>query len=386
MKFLNPFDYIKFIINKFSVLFLFVIPRKSRVIHYNQIKGINLVGNTKDTGLGMILESIHNCLKDHFTVNKLYWSKNLFDKNKQNNVNLLISNPDAIIGIFHKFNLSKLYQNINIGVFFWEFPKLPKRWLLLRHWIDEVWVCSDFVKDNFKGFSKKIHKIPFAIEPKKKTKTRGYFNLPANKFIFLFVFDFNSNYERKNPEATVQAFKKAFGNSKDVFLVIKSKNGNLNENKQCKNQLISTIQNSTNIKLIDKLYNQGEYWSLLHLCNAYISLHRTEGLGLTMVEMMSIAKPVIATNYSGNLEYMNHSNSLLVKYKLIKNDYLKKFYNNNQYCVEPDISHASSLLMKIYKNKKLRSRISKKAFNDMKFYSYFNLQKAILEKLNKQNK
>jgi len=382
VKFLNTFHYIKFIINKFSVLFLFVTPRKSRVIDFNQIKGINLVGNTKDTGFGTILESIHNCLKDHFTVNKLYWSKNLFDKNKQNNVNLLISNPDAITGIFYKFNLFGLYKNKNIGIFFWELTKLPEHWLLLRHWIDEVWVYSDFVKNIFKYFSKNIHKIPFVIEPKKKTKTKKYFNLPANKFIFLFVFDFNSNYERKNPEAVAQTFKKAFGNSKDVLLVIKSKNGDLNENKQYKNQLISKIKNLTNIKLIDKFLNQDEYWSLLHLCDAYISLHRAEGLGLTMAEMMSIAKPVIATNYSGNLEYMNSKNSCLVNYKLIKVKNYHGEYGRNQQWAEPNINHASYYMKKIKNNKIYRSKLMMNAKKKLGYYSLDNQKKSILEILN----
>ena len=52
-------------------------------------------------------------------------------------------------------------------------------------------------------------------------------------------------------------------------------------------------------------------------CDCYVSLHRSEGLGLTMAEAMALGKPVIATGYSGNLEFMDESNSYLVPYELV---------------------------------------------------------------------
>ena len=55
---------------------------------------------------------------------------------------------------------------------------------------------------------------------------------------------------------------------------------------------------------------------MIAACDCYVSLHRSEGLGLTMAEAMALGKPVIATVYSGNLQFMTPENSHLVDYQL----------------------------------------------------------------------
>ena len=73
----------------------------------------------------------------------------------------------------------------------------------------------------------------------------------------------------------------------------------------------------SNVRIIDKVYRPDEVLSLMDACDAYVSLHRSEGLGLTMAEAMLMGKPVVATGYSGNVDFMNDSNSLLVPYQLV---------------------------------------------------------------------
>ena len=98
--------------------------------------------------------------------------------------------------------------------------------------------------------------------------------------------------------------------------------------------------------------------SMINQSHCYVSLHRAEGLGFGMAEAMFLGKPVIATNYSGNLEFMSKNNSLLVKYKLIKikkNDYI---HRKNQYWADPDKNHAAYLMKKIREDKVVRDKIS----------------------------
>ena len=54
-----------------------------------------------------------------------------------------------------------------------------------------------------------------------------------------------------------------------------------------------------------KVYSFDDVLALMEACDVYVSLHRSEGLGLAMAEAMLMGKPVVATGYSGNTEFMN---------------------------------------------------------------------------------
>jgi glycosyltransferase involved in cell wall biosynthesis len=235
--------------------------------------------------------------------------------------------------------------------------------------------------NTFKKISSHVYKIPFSIyiKPNNK-KNRRYFNLPNNTFIFLFTFDFWSCYERKNPEAVVRAFKKAFGMRQDVQLLIKTTHGEdlIPE----MSQLISVIGGAPNIELRNTFISGEDQYSLINQCDAYISLHRSEGLGLGMAEAMYLKKPVIATNYSGNLEFMNKKNSCLVDYSLVHHRGSVTYPNSiGQLWAEPDYKHAAYFMKKIKDSPVFRNKIASQAASDMKKYNAENFQKAIFERI-----
>src|SRR5262249_7944237 len=112
----------------------------------------------------------------------------------------------------------------NIGYWAWETPVFPKEWWDRFHWLDEVWVGSDFVMDAVSRVSPiPVVKVRLAIPDLLSTATftRAHFHLPSSSFVFLFVFDFMSVTQRKNPLGLVQAFRKAFTERDDVLLVLK---------------------------------------------------------------------------------------------------------------------------------------------------------------------
>jgi glycosyltransferase involved in cell wall biosynthesis len=103
----------------------------------------------------------------------------------------------------------------------------------------------------------------------------------------------------------------------------------------------------SNVQIIDEVYDADEVLSLTDVCDAYVSLHRSEGLGLTMAEAMLMGKPVIATNYSGNVDFMNTSNSLLVPFELVKLGRQLPPYDADLMWAEPSIEHAAALMRRI---------------------------------------
>ena len=155
--------------------------------------------------------------------------------------------------------------------------------------------------------------LPVPIPRRSETVTRGSLHLPDG-FLFLFAFDFFSIFERKNPLGLIRAFTRAFRAGEGPTLVIKTINGDRKLHDLEK--LRAATEGRQDIIVIDEDYSAEEKNSLLGLCDCYVSLHRSEGLGLTMAEAMGLGKPVIATGYSGNLDFMTAENSYLVDYTM----------------------------------------------------------------------
>ena len=173
---------------------------------------------------------------------------------------------------------------------------------------------------------------------------REYFGLPRNGFLFLTMFDVNSTIERKNPMATIRAFRNAFEKNTNVFLVIKVNNSDDISISRIK----SMIENLQNVTIIAKTISKVEVNSLIKACDVLISLHRAEGFGLTMAEAMVLKRPTIATNWSANTEFMNSENSCLVNFELIEIEEDHNYYKAGMHWADADFEHASEHMIKLY--------------------------------------
>ncbi len=106
-----------------------------------------------------------------------------------------------------------------------------------------------------------------------------------------------------------------------------------------------------NVKLLDAVLPRNEVTGLMSLCDCYVSLHRAEGFGLSMAEAMALGKPVIATGYSGNLEFMTTDNSLLVDYNLVPIGRTWGPYREGQLWAEPSLEHAAQLMRRVFEDR-----------------------------------
>lgn len=227
--------------------------------------------------------------------------------------------------------------------------------------VDEIWVPSTFVADSIAMKSPvPVVKIPHSIEVTiNEARERSYFNLPEEPFLFLSMYDLKSYQERKNPQAALRAFQKAFPpNDLNVGLVIKVNSAHHNsEDLKELHQLIGDYQN---IYLIGKTLSRNDTNALLSVTDCYISLHRSEGFGLGLAEAMYLGKPVIGTNWSSNIDFMNPRNSCLVNYKLIRLNHDHGPYKSYQYWADPDLEHASEYMLKLYNDRNFYNEISSK--------------------------
>lgn len=274
-------------------------------------------------------------------------------------VNIFHLKPDQIESSIVTLGRSFVDNRYNIGYWAWELSEFPSAWQAPLDFLDEVWCPSRFIKSAVeKKSSKPVLYLPIAIELETvEGFPREYFSLPPRAFIFLFVFDFKSYVHRKNPSACIRAFVKAFPRKDEaVSLVIKSMDGSLYPAEFKKLQEEAKID--SRVQLIDKAFSSDEIIGLMQSCDCFISLHRSEGIGLGLAQSMLLGKPVIATGYSGNTDFTLEDNSCRVKYDLInagKNEYP---FAKGQVWADPDVGHAAWYMRKLVDDEGYRKSVA----------------------------
>jgi GT2 family glycosyltransferase/glycosyltransferase involved in cell wall biosynthesis len=256
-------------------------------------------------------------------------------------------------------------RSYRIAYWYWELETVPEYWAKVAEQADEVWAATNFVADALKQrLDKPVHTImPGFRLPPFTRRSRQEFGLAQDRFTFLFIFHMMSILERKNPYALIRAFQTAFGKYEQVSLVLKTTNGD--RHSAAIRELHNAATSVGGITLIDEVYTQDQTLSLIDACDCYVSLHRSEGLGLTMAEAMLLGKPVIATGYSGNLDFMNASNSLLVDYQLVRVGESVPPYDAASCWAEPSVEHAAQLMRQVYENQEWATRLGEKAKADL---------------------
>jgi glycosyltransferase involved in cell wall biosynthesis len=262
-------------------------------------------------------------------------------------INVICLNADYLHTFLADAGADFFAGRYTIGVWFWESSIFRPENLEGLRFVDEVWVASEYVRRAIAAQADvPVHVVPLPIEaPTTPPRSPAEQDLPG-RFTFLFVFDFVSA-QRKNPTAVVEAFKQAFEPGEGPVLVMKSINGK-ERKPQWLDDLVSATEGRPDIRVIDAYVAADQRDALLAACDCYVSLHRSEGFGLTVAEAMAHGKPVIATGYSGNLEFMNESNGYLVPYLLtqIPEDWWA--YSPGADWAEPDVGAAAMLMRAVY--------------------------------------
>lgn len=250
----------------------------------------------------------------------------------------------------------------NIACWFWELEKFPEQWHGAIDLVDEIWVTSPFVRDAIAACTPKpVHIVPVALEVNlPRAHSRSEVGLAEGVFVCLFSFDFNSYVTRKNAEGVIAAFRRAFAEERsDVRLVIKTINGE--RFPEALRKLTEAAGGDERIEVRDGFLDRIGMWALQACCDCYVSLHRSEGLGLGMAECMLLGKPVVATAYSGNLAFMDADNSCLVGYSLVAVEEGEYPAWQDQHWAEPDLDEAAAYLRRLADDPAYAQQIGEKA-------------------------
>jgi glycosyltransferase involved in cell wall biosynthesis len=272
--------------------------------------------------------------------------------------NLFHINADQMPIAYDYLGEAFFAEHYNIGYWHWELPAFPREWLGSYDYVDEVWAPTQFVFDALAATARKPvvripHGIAFAPSP---SASRAQFRLPGDRFLFLMMYDTLSFQARKNPEAVIRAFAKAFRHPSPVALVIKVMNVDKRSREYAKlRQMLTEIPNAI---LLDRTLSRQEVYDLESVCDSFVSLHRSEGFGLGLAESMYLGKPVIGTNWSGNVDFMDATNSCPVDYALVKITQDHGPYHSGQFWAEPEVDHAAWYMRKLVEDPAFRRRIA----------------------------
>jgi glycosyltransferase involved in cell wall biosynthesis len=200
-----------------------------------------------------------------------------------------------------------------IGYWHWELDELPGALAEKANRYSELWTASEFCKQSFvKSGIAPVSVFGHGIEIENVAPLKHeHWGLPPNRFLFLTAFDGLSVIERKNPRGVLLAFRrvcKQIGHDQ-IGLVVKIQNA-----QQAELELLElkALGRGLPVFFVQETISREETYSLIEHCDALVSLHRSEGFGLMPAEAMYLGRPVIATAYSGNVDFMTDENSLLV--------------------------------------------------------------------------
>ena len=248
-----------------------------------------------------------------------------------------------------------------IAYWYWELDTVPKAWGETAETVDEVWAATRFVADALKPISTAPVKTLFpGVELTAFTpRAPEWFGLPgAGRFSFLFSFHMASVMERKNPLGLIEAFRRAFRSDQPVDLILKTTS---DVGHRDNFEMLVAAAKGANVTILDRALSHADTLALTAACDAYVSLHRSEGLGLTMAEAMLLGKPVVATNYSGNLDFMDAENSLLVDYRMKPVGPGVPPYDPHCTWADPSVEHAAQLMRRLYENRDYARSLGAKA-------------------------
>jgi glycosyltransferase involved in cell wall biosynthesis len=270
--------------------------------------------------------------------------------------NILHINADLLPQALRQLPPGLIKGRRNIGYWTWELPAFPAEWQPSFALIDEVWVPSTFVQQAVGALAPvPVRVVPHAIRtPQGPFLARSHLGLPEGTLQFLVMYDTQSVIERKNPEGAIDAFMRAFdGLRDDVTLVVKVNSAGDRE----LSRLRARIGERNDVIVLSHVLSRHETDSIIASSDIFVSLHRSEGFGLAIAEAMALGKAVIATGWSGNMDFMSRDTAACVRYRLVTLERSYGPYPAGQHWAEPDVDEAAEWMRTLADDHELRTRL-----------------------------
>jgi glycosyltransferase involved in cell wall biosynthesis len=256
-------------------------------------------------------------------------------------------NADMIPVVSRQLPRPLLTGRHRIGYWFWELSHFPLAFAESFRHLDEVWAPTRFCQDAFQSIAPfEVRWVPPCVAaPTEEAADRQDLGVPAESFLFYFAFDALSIPERKNPEGLLRAFAQAVRDSpRPLHLLLKV--NHMDADAALGRQLLRQTADLP-VTLLTQPMSRAEVSSVMAACDAYVSLHRSEGLGLPLIEAMYLNRPVIATGYGGVTDFFDESTGWVVRHSMQVLEEARGPYPAGAVWAEPDPEHAAELMLEV---------------------------------------
>jgi glycosyltransferase involved in cell wall biosynthesis len=253
-------------------------------------------------------------------------------------------NADMMEVVQSRIPSSLLLGRHRIGYWFWELSHFPLCFAPAFHCVDEVWAPTRFCLEAYQAISPvEVRWMPPCVAPTEaEPADRETLGAKPGELVFLFCFDVLSVPERKNPHGLLAAFARVAREAgRPVRLVLKVNHA------EAQPDYVADLRRRAAglpVTVLVGTLRREALNGLTAACDAYVSLHRSEGLGLPLIEAMYLGKPVIATGYGGVTDFLDDGTGFVVRHRLTALEKPAGPYPVGAVWAEPDVAHAASLM------------------------------------------
>ncbi len=298
-------------------------------------------------------------------------------------INLVCVNVDQQFDARSLLGVDFFRDRYNIGVWCWDFATFPHQLWDRFDSYDEIWATSSFGADALTPVSPlpvvRIPPVLVSTLAPSRASGRERLGVDSDEFVYLFTFDFATYFDRQNPLAVIEAFRQSYKSGDEARLVIKCMNEHID--KSAFDRMIAHAADLP-VSIHTGHWSPNETSDLIAACDAYVSLHRSEGLGLAIGQAMGLGKPTIATRWSANSEFMSSANSFPVSCERVRLTRDCGPYRAGSEWAEPSIAEASRFMRLVYDDRALARAAGDAARRDiMRDYSEQRVSNAIQQRL-----
>jgi glycosyltransferase involved in cell wall biosynthesis len=255
-------------------------------------------------------------------------------------------NPVELTYMMGRMGRSFPRQAFRAAFWAWETTRAPSDWVAAEPLVDAIFCPSSFtasaISQTMTGASP-VFVLPHIVKlPEKLPSRKQVFGLDPHKVTLLCTYDPRSSLDRKNPIGAIEAFvRSGCGESGAAELVVKSHGSSTTKHER--GELEAAIRGKRGIILMDRTLAPEDLSSLFASIDILVSAHRAEGFGLTLAEAMAAGKLVIATGWSGNMDFMSKDCAALVNYNIVPAKDRAGVYNVGSWA-EPNLEHMAMLI------------------------------------------
>ncbi len=298
----------------------------------------------------------------------------------------VIDDADVVILHVEPHDYASIYSRVPtlrnkyvVSYCVWEASELPVTYQHSLALVQEVWTCSEYCQNIIKRHHPRVFRIPHTIEREKNSHDvddmiiRRLISPDPHNYYFLCIG--RTLVVRKNLNELVRVFEATASSMPDARLIIKG---------LPRDPILRS--RDSRVFYIPMVFSESQINALYKAVDVYVSAHHSEGWGLTISDAILFGKPVAATGYSGNLEFMNDNNSFLIRCTenyIREKDLFGEFTTQMKWAY-PDPNHLEEILKSLYSGALRMEAVqkSKRALEDIKSFSNESVESIVRNRMN----